>query len=81
MKDKFGTREKIIILAVLIAIEILINTVTPVSYTKTSLNTTESGKAAVSCAKTDQNLLSSLFVENSQKNEDSCLFIGCGSAF
>ncbi len=80
MKDKFGTREKIIILAVLVAIEILINTVTPVSYNRVS-NAVETNKTALSCGKNEQNLLSSLFVENSQKNEDSCLFIGCGSAF
>ena len=80
MKEKFGTREKIIILAVLITIGILINTVAPVSYGKTS-NATESAKTAVSCGKTDTNILSALFIENNQKNENSCLFIGCGSAF
>ncbi len=78
MKEKFETRDKIIILAVLIVVGIIINTVTPVSL-KTSV--IEATNSSVSCGKTDQSILSALFIENNQENENSCLFIGCGSAF
>lgn len=80
MEKKFGTKEKVIVLAILIILGLLINTISPVSFNKSSNKTSVSSSQVNPCK--EQDPLSALITINNEKqNENSCLFLGCGSIF
>ncbi len=81
MELKFGTKEKTIVLVILIILGVIINTLSPVSISK------QNAQAPAPLVKTQmgykdlEKILSSINYSQEEKIDSSCLFIGCGSAF
>lgn len=85
MEKSFGTKEKIIILTILVVLGLLINTLSPVSFSNSksannTLQTQELKKGEASCDN-NEDFLSALLNGSEQQNQNSCLFIGCGNFF
>lgn len=81
MEIKLGSKEKTIVLVILVILGIIINTLSPVSLNKT-VSMKSSQPTVSQCKENNQDVLSALLnIGNEKQNDNSCLFIGCGSLF
>ncbi len=76
------TKERVLILVILIIIGLLINSVFPATSATKNTHISTSVKQApkkILCQKSDDNFLSGIIGEN--KNKKPCTFVGCGTLF
>ncbi len=81
MKRNFGSKEKTIVLVILVILGLIINALSPVSINKTKSNLSSSS-TVIQCSDNNKDMFSALLnMGNEKQNENSCLFLGCGSIF